>query len=172
MAQHILHSGYHHEVLRKWQSPNTDLALERLMYPIFVSDVPDIKEQIGSLPGQYRFGVNHIRDVIGPLVAKGLKSVLVFGVPVNVAKDNNGTCADTDASPVVQAVKILRSEFPALVVACDVCLCAYTNHGHCGVFDESGQLDNEKSIKRLAAVALSYAKAGMYTQAPVVLLLL
>ncbi|KAK7502576.1 hypothetical protein BaRGS_00006151 [Batillaria attramentaria] len=167
MADHaVLHSGYFHPVLRSWNSSNTTITANNLMFPIFVVDDEDAVQEIKSMPGICRYGVNRLREALSPLVDKGLKSVLIFGVPGKVEKDNRGSAADDESGPVIQAVKKLRALFPGLLIACDVCLCPYTSHGHCGVFRENGTLDNEASIERLAEVAVAYAKAGCQVIAP------
>lgn len=81
-------------------------------------------------------------------------------------QDNRGSAADSESSPVIKAIKLFRKEFPHVLVACDVCLCAYTSHGHCGIFSENGLLDNGASIQRLAQVAVNFAKAGCQLIAP------
>uniref|UniRef100_A0A1B6GS33 Delta-aminolevulinic acid dehydratase n=1 Tax=Cuerna arida TaxID=1464854 RepID=A0A1B6GS33_9HEMI len=80
--------------------------------------------------------------------------------------DANATSADVKENPVVQAVPLLRSSFPELIVACDVCLCAYTTHGHCGILRDDGSINNELSIQRISEVAVTYAKAGCHVVAP------
>ncbi|KAK3894069.1 hypothetical protein Pcinc_002171 [Petrolisthes cinctipes] len=136
------------------------------MYPIFIVDDGDAVQPVSSLPGVNRYGVNKLAAFLEPLVNNGLSSVLLFGVPTNMPKDANGTSADTPDTPVIQAIKIIRSTYPDLLVACDVCLCAYTSHGHCGILNEDGVIDNAMSIKRLAQQATSYAKAGAQIIAP------
>jgi len=101
-----------------------------------------------------------------PLVEKGLRSILIFGVLTQTVKDSQASCALAESSPVIQAIKVIRKSFPDLYVAADVCLCGYTDHGHCGILTEEGHIDNSKSIKRIAEVALSYAKAGAHMVAP------
>jgi len=160
-----LHSGYHHPVVRKWQSERT-LNKENLIYPIFITDKQDDVTPIHSLPGVSRFGVNKIVDHLRPLVEKGLKTILIFGVPETVAKDDIGTPADSSEGPVILTIKLLRVTFPSLVIACDLCLCAFTSHGHCGILKENGVLDNDKSAARLAQVGVQYAKAGAHIIAP------
>ncbi|KAJ8300438.1 hypothetical protein KUTeg_021957 [Tegillarca granosa] len=167
MTDHtVLHSGYHHPVLRAWQSTNTSINPENLIYPIFVTDDDDVVEEIASMPGQSRFGVNRLREHLKPVVENGLKCVLIFGVPSKLPKDNHGTAADTPNTPAIMAIQRLRSWFPDLLIACDVCLCPYTCHGHCGILREDGSLNNEESIQRLAEISLSYAKAGCHIIAP------
>lgn len=165
-AKRVLHSGYFNATLRKWQSSNTEIHPWNLMYPIFVVDEPDAVQPVDSLPGVSRYGVNRLEAAIRPLVELGLSSVLLFGVPSNMPKDERGSSADSPDTPVMQAVRILREKFPDLVVACDVCLCAYTSHGHCGILKEDGTIDNSPSIRRIAEQAAAYAKAGAQIVAP------
>uniref|UniRef100_A0A8D0DFW5 Delta-aminolevulinic acid dehydratase n=1 Tax=Salvator merianae TaxID=96440 RepID=A0A8D0DFW5_SALMN len=163
----LLHSGYFHPVLRAWQSgAAATWGAACLVYPIFVTDSPDVVEPIASLPGQARFGVNKLEEKLRPLVSDGLKCVLIFGVPSKAAKDDRGSTADAEDAVVVQAVRTIRSTFPELLVACDVCLCPYTSHGHCGILRQDGSIQNEASCRRLAEVALCYAKAGCHIVAP------
>ncbi|XP_033731800.1 delta-aminolevulinic acid dehydratase-like [Pecten maximus] len=167
MANHtVLHSGYHHPVLRSWQTANTSICAENLIYPIFVTDEDDDVQEITSMPGQARYGVNRLQEALEPMVKNGLKTVLIFGVPSKIRKDNVGTAADSQSTPAIVATRLLRKCFPDLLIACDVCLCPYTCHGHCGVMREDGSLDNEASIKRLAEISLAYAKAGCHIIAP------
>lgn len=165
-AESLLHSGYFHPVLRSWQTSATVFDSSNLIYPIFVTDSPDAVEPINSLPGQARYGVNKLKEVLQPLVEDGLKCVLIFGVPANLPKDEQGSSADAENAPVIQAVQKICSIFPSLLIACDLCLCAYTSHGHCGILREDGTIQNEASCQRLAEVALAYAKAGCHIIAP------
>ncbi|XP_053138254.1 delta-aminolevulinic acid dehydratase [Hemicordylus capensis] len=165
-AESLLHSGYFHPVLRSWQTTNTAFSAANLIYPIFVTDSPDAVEPIASLPGQARYGVNKLEEMLHPLVAAGLKCVLIFGVPSNTTKDEQGSAADAKDTPAIQAIQKIRSLFPELLIACDVCLCPYTSHGHCGLLREDGTLQNEASCQRLAEVALAYARAGCHIVAP------
>ncbi|XP_059513675.1 delta-aminolevulinic acid dehydratase isoform X2 [Myotis daubentonii] len=130
--QSVLHSGYFHPLLRTWQAAATTFSASNLIYPIFVTDVPDDVQPVASLPGVARYGVNRLEEMLRPLVEEGLRCVLVFGVPSRVPKDERGSAADAEDSPTVEAVRLLRKTFPSLLVACDVCLCPYTSHGHCG----------------------------------------
>ncbi|PVD22240.1 hypothetical protein C0Q70_18048 [Pomacea canaliculata] len=118
------------------------------------------------MPGIRRYGINRLKEAVAPLIAKGLKSVLIFGVPGKVEKDGKGSAADDEDGPVIKSVKKLHEWFPGLLIACDVCLCPYTDHGHCGILRENGTIDNEASIQRLAEVAVAYAKAGCQVIAP------
>ncbi len=122
--------------------------------------------EIHSLPGQKRWGINKLESFLAPLVAKGLRSVILFGVPLHMDKDGRGSPADHPDTPVIQATKLIRRVFPEVVVACDVCLCEYTSHGHCGELREDGTIENGASVRRMAEVAVAYAKAGAHMVAP------
>lgn len=162
----LLQSGFQHSVLRSWQESQASLHAERFVYPIFVTDDPDAVESIPSLPGQNRLGVNQLECALQPLVNKGLCAVLVFGVPAKLCKDDQGSNADSPDTPAILAVRRLRASFPNLLVICDVCLCPYTSHGHCGILRTDGTVDTQESCHRLAEVALAYAKAGCHVVAP------
>ncbi|EDO14506.1 hypothetical protein Kpol_257p3 [Vanderwaltozyma polyspora DSM 70294] len=162
----VLSGGYNHPLLRAWQNER-QLTKNMLIFPIFISDNDDDETAIESLPNIKRFGVNKITAYLEPLIAKGLKSVIIFGVPLKEGvKDAIGTAADDPNGPVIKAIKLLRKTFPDLYIICDVCLCEYTSHGHCGVLDDDGAINIEESVARLAMVALNYAKAGAHCVAP------
>jgi len=164
-----LHAGYKNSTMRMWQSTGTELHPHNFMLPLFITDEsPEAKQDIASLPGVSRWGTTSVLDFLRPLVSKGLSSVLLFGVPDKVSKDEEGSAGVTDDNPVHKAVKNIKTEFPQLTVACDVCLCPYTSTGHCGVLrnDAEGSIDNEKSTKFLAEQALSFAKSGADIVAP------
>jgi porphobilinogen synthase len=99
-------------------------------------------------------------------VQKGLRSVILFGVPFKCEKDARGTPADDPQGPVILAIEKLRALFPTLFIATDVCLCEYTSHGHCGILHEDGTINATPSAERIAEVALAYAKAGAHCVAP------
>ncbi|CAH2354158.1 delta-aminolevulinic acid dehydratase [[Candida] railenensis] len=162
----ILQGGYNHPLAREWQSEK-QLTKSMFIFPLFVSDQPDEEEVIPSLPNIKRFGLNRLVPYVRGLVDKGLRAVILFGVPLaEGSKDPEGTNADDPNGPVIQSIKILKKEFPDLYIMCDVCLCEYTSHGHCGVLDEDGSLNQKLSVRRLAAVAVNYAKAGANCVAP------
>jgi len=161
----ILQGGYAHPVSRKWQT-KCQLTKSMFMYPIFISDDPNASVEVASLPGQRRWGINKLEGFIGPLVTKGLECVILFGVPLNSIKDGRGTSADDPSGPVILAIKKLRELYPALYIACDVCLCEYTDHGHCGVINGDGTINTPPSVERIAEVAVNYARAGANCVAP------
>ncbi|KAJ2725348.1 Aminolevulinate dehydratase [Coemansia sp. Benny D115] len=155
----LLHAGYHNPAQRPWQVERT-LTKGALMYPIFITDEPDALIPIASMPNQYRIGINRLEAFMAPLVAKGLRATMLFGVPNDSVKDEFGTAADDPNGPVMLAIKLLKTKFPSLLVSCDVCLCEYTSHGHCGHLNSDHTIDNAASVRRLAEVAVNYAKAG------------
>uniref|UniRef100_A0A0A9XN56 Delta-aminolevulinic acid dehydratase n=2 Tax=Lygus hesperus TaxID=30085 RepID=A0A0A9XN56_LYGHE len=166
MQSTCLHSSLHHPVLREWNSPAQQISPAALMLPLFIVEDDNKKEEISSMPGVYRWGVNKLLEYLKPLVERGLRSVLLFGVVTSLPKDDFGTNADSAANPVVKALPSLTKAFPELLIACDVCLCPYTSHGHCGLLNADGTLDNDRSIARLAEIALAYALAGAHIVAP------
>ena len=138
-----------------------------LIYPLFITDSEDEETAIPSLPDQHRRGLNRIVPHLEPLIRKGLRSVILFGVPLKPGtKDAFGTSADDPKGPVIQAIRLIRSRFPQLYVVVDVCLCEYTSHGHCGILREDGGLNNPLSVERISDVALAYAEAGAHCVAP------
>lgn len=161
----VLQGGYQHPLSRSWQG-RRELTKGMFMYPIFITDDPDAETVIPTLPNQRRWGVNKLEAFLGPLVKKGLQSVILFGVPLNCNKDARGSPADDENGPVIQAIKVLRKLYPELYIACDVCLCEYTDHGHCGYLNEDGTINIEPSVDRISDVALSYARAGAHCVAP------
>jgi porphobilinogen synthase len=120
------------------------------------------------MPKVYRYSVDLIVDALKPLVDKGLAAVLIFGIVDASLKDEIGTYAGGRGyqSAVHHALQQLALAYPNLLLITDVCLCAYTSHGHCGILDSKGDLDNGASITRLAEVALSHVKAGAHMVAP------
>ncbi|KAI4224680.1 MAG: hypothetical protein L6R36_004488 [Xanthoria steineri] len=161
-----LHGGYSHPLSRAWQA-DRQLTKSMLIYPLFISDSPDEETLILSLPNQHRRGLNKLIPHLAPLVRKGLRSVILFGVPTAPnTKDALGTPADDPDGPVIQTIRLLRSKFPSLFIVTDVCLCEYTSHGHCGILRDDGSLNNALSVDRISDVALAYAQAGAHCVAP------
>lgn len=138
-----------------------------LIYPLFITDDPEEESLIPSLPNQYRRGINKLPAFLDPLVRRGLKSVILFGVPLKEnVKDAFGTAADDPKGPVIAATRLIRKRFPGLYVIADVCMCEYTSHGHCGILREDGSLNNALSVDRISDIALAYAQAGVHCVAP------
>eukprot|EP00731_Ephydatia_muelleri_P036337 Em0238g4a len=117
------------------------------------SDIADLEEEVASLPGQKRYGVNKLKAALEPLVKNGLKAILIFGVPTKLQKDARGSVASDPGNPTILAIKEVRAHFKDLLVACDVCLCAYTDHGHCGcqLIAPSDMMDNRVAVMSYSA---------------------
>ncbi|KAF6817621.1 Delta-aminolevulinic acid dehydratase [Colletotrichum musicola] len=161
-----LHGGYFHPLARSWQAER-QLTKSMLIYPLFISDQDDEEVLIPSLPGQYRRGINKTMAWLEVLVRKGLRSVMLFGVPVRPGtKDALGTAADDPQGPVIRSIRAIRQRFPQLFICADVCLCEYTSHGHCGILRDDGSLNNQLSVDRISDVAIAYAVAGAHCVAP------
>jgi porphobilinogen synthase len=160
-----LHPAYHHPVTRAWHAADTP-ERERLVYPVFLTDAgDDACEPIAALPGQHRWGVRSVEEGLRPLVAAGLRAVLLFGA-VRAGKDARAGRADAPDNPVLRALPRLRAAFPDLLLVTDVCLCAYTDHGHCAVLREGGGIDAAPTLERLSAMAVAHARAGAQVVAP------
>ncbi|HXD22909.1 MAG TPA: porphobilinogen synthase [Gemmatimonadaceae bacterium] len=138
----------------------TSVLARQLVMPHFVLPVAKAVEPIPSMPQIFRTGVEDLLRAVGSDLELGIRSVLLFGTPPAGAKDATGTSACDPAGAVPGAVRALRDAFgDDLVIMTDVCLCAYTDHGHCGVLSD-GVIDNDKSLVPLAAMALAHAEAG------------
>jgi porphobilinogen synthase len=171
-ASNKIFAGYGTPLTRSWHEGDCALAPENLVYPIFITADRHALREIPSLPGQYHISCEKVVDFLMPLVKKGLRSVILFGVLNDeLVKDANGTHADSPMNPVIRAIPIIRSAFSreVLTIICDVCLCAYTSHGHCGILTTSNPefpIDNTLSTKRIAEIAAAYAAAGADIVAP------
>ena len=151
----------------------TKLLKEDLIYPIYFKEGlnGDDKEEISSLPGEYRYSLDSGVDFAKQLESKGLKSIIVFGVPDEDSKDEIATPDYSPTGIVQKAIRKLKKE-TNLVVISDVCLCQYTSHGHCGMIKENEDMDegieilNDESLPLIAKVALSHAEAGADIVAP------
>lgn len=151
----------------------TKLDKEDLIYPIFFKEEleGDEKEPIESMPGEYRYSLNAGIEFAKQLEEKGLKSIIVFGVPLPESKDEVASPDYSSTGIVQRAIRELKKQTDLVVIG-DVCLCQYTSHGHCGLIKENDDTDdgveilNDKSLKYIAKVAVSYAKAGVDIVAP------
>lgn len=151
----------------------TKLNKEDLIYPIFFKEEleGDEKEPIESMPGEYRYSLNAGIEFAKQLEEKGLKSIIVFGVPLPESKDEVASPDYSSTGIVQRAIRELKKQTDLVVIG-DVCLCQYTSHGHCGLIKENDDTDdgveilNDESLKYIAKVAVSYAKAGVDIVAP------
>jgi porphobilinogen synthase len=146
-----------------------DLALpgpEKFIWPTFLREGLDGKEPIESMPGQHRLGLDGLLRETEGIVNAGIGGILLFGLGEASDKDNHGVGAYAEDGIVQRAVGELRREFPDLTIATDVCLCAYTDHGHCGPLSAEGEVENDAANDELAKVAVSHAAAGADIVAP------
>ena len=134
--------------------------------PHFVLPAERGNEPIGSMPGLARLGIDDLVRTVAADRALGIRTVLLFGSPAEGSKDPEGTCAHDPAGTVPRAVRALRQELGSdLVIITDVCLCAYTDHGHCGILAH-GEVDNDRSLRPLVEMAVTHASAGVDLVAP------
>ena len=142
---------------------DTHLRPQDLIYPIFVCEGKNIKNEIKSMPGQYQVSVDRLPSLCNKLIELNIKSVILFGVPDK--KDDDGKVAQDDNGIVQRAVKEIKKTNNEILVIVDVCHCQYTLHGHCGTIDK-GDVDNDKTVTNLGLQALSLARAGADVIAP------
>lgn len=144
----------------------TSLSPEDLIAPLFVVEGKGIREPIPSMPGVFHLSADELLKEADRLLSLGVKAVLLFGVPDDSLKDPEGSYAWREDGLVQRAVRELKARFPELWLITDVCLCSYTDHGHCGLLDERGGVDDERTCEVLSRVALSHAEAGADMVAP------
>lgn len=141
----------------------THLNKDDLIMPVFVDATINGREEIPSMPGIYRYSLDSILDEITEIVKLGIKSIIIFGVPER--KDEVGTGAWEDNGIVQQAIRLIKKNYPDLIVIADTCLCEYTSTGHCGILKD-GVVLNDESLKYLTKTAVSQVKAGADIIAP------
>ncbi|NLT91745.1 MAG: porphobilinogen synthase [Actinobacteria bacterium] len=141
----------------------TRLQLDDLVYPLFVVAGENVKNPVSSMPGVFQLSIANLLPEVRELVRLGIKAVLLFGIPAH--KDPAATGAYDPEGIVQLAVRALKDEFPELVVITDVCLCEYTDHGHCGVVQE-GEVLNDVTLELLAKMAITHAESGADIVAP------
>ena len=139
---------------------------EKFMWPTFVIDGEGKREEIESMPGQCRLSIDQLLLDLEPIVDSGVNSVLLFGLAEDAQKDAQGSEAYNADGTVQRAISSVKNKFPNLVVAADACVCAYTDHGHCGPLTDSGNVDNDAAIANLAKICVSHANAGADIVAP------
>lgn len=142
----------------------TNVSIDDLIYPLFIQEGRSISEPIAAMPGQYRYSPDRLNAVVKDIKSMGIPAVLLFGIPDK--KDSYATPAHKKDGIVQQAVRTIKDAAPDLMVITDVCLCEYTDHGHCGLLDEKNEVMNDDTLEILAKIALSHAKAGSDMVAP------
>jgi porphobilinogen synthase len=142
----------------------TELSPSHLVYPMFVQLGEGERTPVEAMPGVERLSISHAVEEAGEAHGLGIPAVLLFGIPAE--KDEQASGAYDEEGVTQLAVRALKDALPELVVITDVCLCAYTSHGHCGVVLEDGTVDNDLTLELLAKTALSHAAAGADAVAP------
>ena len=142
----------------------TRLTPSNFIYPVFVTSGRDVREPIHSMPGQSRLSVDQLAQEAAELRSLDIPAILLFGIPDS--KDADGSGAWVSDGIIQQATRALKDAQPDLVVVTDVCLCEYTDHGHCGVLADDGSVLNDASVEILARTAVSQAEAGADVIAP------
>jgi porphobilinogen synthase len=141
----------------------TSLSVNDLIYPLFSAFGSGIRKEISSMPGIYQLSIENIVAEAKEVHALGIPAVLLFGIPE--AKDAVGSDAYSDTGIIQETIRAIKREVPGLAVITDVCLCEYTDHGHCGIIKD-GDVDNDATLELLAREALSHAQAGADMVAP------
>ena len=142
----------------------TRLDMKVLVYPIFVVEGENIKSEIKSMPGVYHFSIDKLDDEIEDIINHGIQNIMIFGVTHD--KDACASSGFAEDGIVQRAVRKVKSLTNDLNVITDVCMCEYTDHGHCGILDDTGYVDNDRTLAVLAKIALSHAQAGADMVAP------
>ena len=141
----------------------TELSIKDFVYPIFVTHGRDLREAIEPMPGCYHLSLDHLLGEVTEVAELGIPAVLLFGLPAH--KDPLGTEAYDEHGVIQEALRVIKQAMPDLLIITDVCLCQYTDHGHCGVIEGPG-IDNDKTLELYARTALSHAQAGSDVIAP------
>ena len=139
------------------------LVRQDLIYPLFIRSGEGIEEPIESMPGIYRRSIDMLDTMLDTITESGIRAIILFGVPDH--KDAMGTGAYDENGVVQQAIRYIKAQYPDLLVISDVCLCGYTDHGHCGIV-ENGVVLNDETVELLAKTAVSHADAGADIVAP------
>lgn len=142
----------------------TQVNLDDLIYPLFAVEGQGVKEEIGALPEVYHFSIDEMVKEVGQCLELGVDKFLLFGVPAY--KDALGSAAYDQDGIVQRAIKAVKAAYPKAYVITDVCLCAYTDHGHCGCLGANGLIENDATLALLDRVAVSHARAGADMVAP------
>ncbi|MBU0680184.1 MAG: porphobilinogen synthase [Proteobacteria bacterium] len=141
----------------------TRLSTEQFIYPLFVMPGKGIRQAIPSMPGVFRMSVDQLGAEAKELLGLGIQHVILFGLPAH--KDAGGSGGHAKDGIIQTAIRELKNKAPQLMVSTDVCMCEYTDHGHCGIL-EDGQVNNDATLEILAKIALSHAQAGADMVAP------
>jgi porphobilinogen synthase len=141
----------------------TRLSASQFIYPLFVTHGTDVREPIEPMPGCYHFSLDRLAEEVGEAFELGVPGVLLFGLPAE--KDPLGTEGYDPEGIIQEAIRTIKREVPGMMVITDVCMCEYTDHGHCGVID-NGRVDNDATLELLARTAVTQVQAGADMVAP------
>jgi porphobilinogen synthase len=144
----------------------THVNRDGLVQPLFVVAGSGVVQPIGSMPGVSRYSVDTVVRECRELDDAGVRAVLLFGIPESADKDAVATINDDPNGIVQRAARAIKDALPHLLVIADLCNCEYTDHGHCGILDEGGDVDNDATLDVLARTAVTYAQAGVDVVAP------
>ena len=139
------------------------IDLSELVYPVFVAEGENIKQPIETMPGIYQYSIDMLKEIMDELYNNQIRSVLLFGIPKH--KDEVGSSAYDQHGVIQNAVSYIKNNYPDMIVIADVCLCEYTDHGHCGLV-KNGKILNDQTLPLLARMAVSLAVAGADIIAP------
>ncbi|TFB11416.1 porphobilinogen synthase [Candidatus Marinimicrobia bacterium MT.SAG.2] len=142
----------------------TKLSPDDFVQPYFIVEGESVRNPIDSLPGQFQLSIDELIKDAEETFSLGIKAVILFGIPKD--KDSTGSETWDDNGIIQRAAKALKTSIPELLVISDVCFCEYTDHGHCGVITENGELDNDATLLNLQKQVVSHAKAGVDIVAP------
>ncbi len=142
----------------------TRLSVDDLVYPLFVVPGTGVRNPVASMPGVYQLSVDELVAEAADVHRLGIPAVILFGIPEH--KDAEGSEGYDPEGIVPRAIRAIKSEVPELLIWADVCLCEYTDHGHCGLLTDAGEVDNDRTLPLLARAALVYAQAGADAVAP------
>ena len=145
-----------HEAFRR-MTRETRLAPSDFIYPLFVVEGRNRREEIGSMPGQFRFSVDLLVKEASEIAALGIPAIILFGIPDR--KDERGSSGFAPNGIVQRAVKAVKDQVPGLMVVTDVCIDEYTDHGHCGIVKD-GRILNDETLECLRAMARTHAQIG------------
>lgn len=141
----------------------TRISPDSLMYPMFVVEGTDVKEEIASMPGQFRYSVDRMDEILDELLEAGVHAVMFFGIPDH--KDEVGSGAYDHNGIVQKALRHAKKTHPEMYLAADLCMCEYTSHGHCGIL-RGEDVDNDATLSYLQKIAVAQAQAGADMIAP------
>jgi len=141
----------------------TQLSVNDFVYPLFIEEGINIKKEVPSMPGVFRYSLDRIEEELNALSEIGIQAVMLFGIPES--KDAIGSESWNEEGIVQMSIQHIKSKYPSIYTIADVCFCEYTDHGHCGVI-ENNDVDNDKTLMNLERQSVSMAKAGADMLAP------